>query len=93
MKVDLVQQEDKDMEKLITDKEFKELGFVEDNEYKGLWSRGYNDLFPFKLYVDEDGYLIGWVNVEYDVVNAKNKIRATERNVRLMLEMFCPEFR
>lgn len=79
-------------ELIISSKEFEELGFKEDSEYKGVWSRPYNDPFPFELYI-RDGFLIGQINREYRVIDIKNEIWATKANVERLLEIFCPQFK
>lgn len=80
-------------EAIISDEEFRQLGFKEDSEYKGMWKRPYSDPFPFELYIGEDGFLIGQINREYRVIDAKNEIRATKANVERLLEIFCPQFK
>lgn len=91
--VDSEAQENNRIDTIISDREFKELGFKEDSEYKGMWNRPYNDPFPFELCIDEDGLLIGMINREYRVIDIKNEIRATKANVERLLELFCPQFR
>lgn len=79
-------------EPIISDEEFRQLGFKEDSEYKGIWKRPYNDPFPFELYI-QDGFLIGEINREYRVIDIKNEIWATKANVERLLELFCPQFK